>query len=112
MLLKIGGEADAALSHKAKEVEGKLGELTAAKMKVTKLIMEMDKWMKAAKDEVQPAYACMMSAHEYVLIFLGMHMNMCWHAHEYVLILFRHAHEYMFSYLQKKHTKNNTFCSY
>ena len=78
MLLKIGGEADAALSHKAKEVEGKLGELTAAKMKVTKLIMEMDKWMKAAKDEVQPAYACMMSAHEYVLIFFR-------HAHEYVL---------------------------
>ena len=78
MLLKIGGEADAALSHKAKEVEGKMGELTAAKMKVTKLIMEMDKWMKAAKDEVQPAYACMMSAHEYVLIFFR-------HAHEYVL---------------------------
>ena len=78
MLLKIGGEADAALSHKAKEVEGKLGELTAAKMKVTKLIMEMDKWMKAAKDEVQPAYACMMSAHEYVLLFFR-------HAHEYVL---------------------------
>ena len=78
MLLKIGGEADAALSHKAKEVEVKMGELTAAKMKVTKLIMEMDKWMKAAKDEVQPAYACMMSAHEYVLIFFR-------HAHEYVL---------------------------
>ena len=78
MLLKIGGEADAALSHKAKEVEGKMGELTAAKMKVTKLIMEMDKWMKAAKDEVQPAYACMMSAHEYVLLFFR-------HAHEYVL---------------------------
>ena len=78
LLLKIGGEADAALSHKAKEVEGKMGELTAAKMKVTKLIMEMDKWMKAAKDEVQPAYACMMSAHEYVLIFFR-------HAHEYVL---------------------------
>ena len=78
MLLKIGGEADAALSHKAKEVEGKMGELTAAKMKVTKLIMEMDKLMKAAKDEVQPAYACMMSAHEYVLIFFR-------HAHEYVL---------------------------
>ena len=78
MLLKIGGEADPALSHKAKEVEGKLGELTGAKMKVTKLIMEMDKWMKAAKDEVQPAYACMMSAHEYVLIFFR-------HAHEYVL---------------------------
>ena len=78
MLLKIGGEADAALSHRAKEVEGKLGELTAAKMKVTKLIMEMDKWMKAAKEEVQPAYACMMSAHKYVLIFFR-------HAHEYVL---------------------------
>ena len=42
------------------------------------LIMEMDKWVKAAKDEVQPAYACMMSAHEYVLIFFR-------HAHEYVL---------------------------
>ena len=78
MLLKIGGEADAALSHKANEVQGRLGELTTAKMKVTKLIMEMDKWMKAAKDEVQPAYACMMSAHEYVLIFFR-------HAHEYVL---------------------------
>ena len=78
ILLKIKGEADAALSHKAKEVEGKMGELTAAKMKVTKLIMEMDKWMKAAKDEVQPAYACMMSAHKYVLIFFR-------HAHEYVL---------------------------
>ena len=37
--------------------------------------------------------------------FLGMHMNMCWHAHEYVLILFRHAHEYMFSYLQKNTQK-------
>ena len=69
MLLRIGGEADAALASKANEVQSKLGELTAAKMKVTKLIMEMDKWMKAAKDEVQPAYACMMSAHEYVLIF-------------------------------------------
>ena len=78
MLLKIGGEADAALSHKAKEVQGRLEEVTTAKMKVTKLIMEMDKWMKAAKDEVQPAYACMMSAHEYVLIFFR-------HAHEYVL---------------------------
>ena len=78
MLLKIAGEADAALNHKANEVQGKLAELTAAKMKVTKLIMEMDKWMKAAKDEVQPAYACMMSAHEYVLIFFR-------HAHEYVL---------------------------
>ena len=78
LLLKIGGEADAALSHKAKEVQGRLEEVTTAKMKVTKLIMEMDKWMKAAKDEVQPAYACMMSAHEYVLIFFR-------HAHEYVL---------------------------
>ena len=78
MLLKIGGEADAALSHKAKEVQGRLEEVTTAKMKVTKLIMEMDKWMKAAKDQVQPAYACMMSAHEYVLIFFR-------HAHEYVL---------------------------
>ena len=78
MLLKIGGEADAALSHKAKEVQGRLEEVTTAKMKVTKLIIEMDKWMKAAKDEVQPAYACMMSAHECVLIFFR-------HAHEYVL---------------------------
>ena len=78
MLLKIGGEADAALSHKAKEVQGRLEEVTTAKMKVTKLIMEMDKWMKAAKGQVQPAYACMMSAHEYVLIFFR-------HAHEYVL---------------------------
>ena len=78
MLLKIGGEADAALSHKAKEVQGRLEEVTTAKMKVTKLIMEMDKWMKAAKEEVQPAYACMMSAHEYVLIFFR-------HAHGYVL---------------------------
>ena len=66
------------MSHKASEVQGKLGELWKAKMKVTKLIMEMDKWMRAAKDEVQPAYACMMSAHEYVLIFFR-------HAHEYVL---------------------------
>ena len=41
ILLKIKGEADAALSHKANEVQSKLGELTAAKMKVTKLIMEM-----------------------------------------------------------------------
>ena len=78
MLLRIGGEADAALASKANEVQSKLAELTAAKMKVTKLIMEMDKWVKAAKDEVQPAYACMMSAHEYVLIFFR-------HAHEYVL---------------------------
>ena len=46
MLLRIGGEADAALASKA--------------------------------NEVQPAYACMMSAHEYVLIFFR-------HAHEYVL---------------------------
>ena len=78
ILLTIKGENRAALSHKASEVQSKLGELRKAKMKVTKLIMEMDKWMRAAKDEVQPAYACMMSAHKYVLIFFR-------HAHEYVL---------------------------